>query len=418
MYKSQCCPSLLIQDTALNSKEDSVNWTREEGIQEQVHRCMAVLKSKECQEEQDSISKGRGCFQENHPLPLPITIQCMHTDSVKFFMDSCPVQENVQYLQEEGVNVWVKLFIVWALEVPSTRASLNSFIPIFSVLMEHLLCARWCSLFWVCGGEQKWIWFCLLGIHRFDRNEDEAAYSHKFCHFMISWSDRCLQSFHPKCCSSFKFVFQWPSLLSQPQTPASWLTGGHFTTHTGGCMHLTTPTNPARSGLNFSGLEIRPGQVACLLSTLVHVPGRVGAPHGIWLNIKIKPRAASFPTHLSHLTSHSHFFCPVFLVVEWPKPHLAALDGHGISCFSPNVCWDAQQGTDFLFSFHSLNFFLAGAWPHSGSLSARTLSNAFCQFVRWQFIFFPPLGTTSFCFSVSIFSRPLIRCLIKSPGSL
>lgn len=105
MYKSQCCPSLLIQDTALNSKEDSVNWTREEGIQEQVHRCMAVLKSKECQEEQDSISKGRGCFQENHPLPLPITIQCMHTDSVKFFMDSCPVQENVQYLQEEGVNV-------------------------------------------------------------------------------------------------------------------------------------------------------------------------------------------------------------------------------------------------------------------------------------------------------------------------
>lgn len=189
--------------------------------------------------------------------------------------------------------------------------------------MEHLVCARWCSSCWACGGEQNGTWFHLLGIYRLDRSEDEAVYSHRFHHFMISWSDRCLLSFQPKCCSSFKSVFQWPSL-----SPASWLMGDGALHHTHWGMRAPYHLNhPVKNGLMFLGLEIRPGQLSCLLHTLVHLPGRAGVFQGIWLNIKIKSAATSFPIHLSHLTSHSHFLCPVFLVVEWPKSHLAVQEG-------------------------------------------------------------------------------------------
>lgn len=84
-----------------------------------------------------------------------------------------------------------------------------------------------------CDVQQKWMWFCLLGIHRLDWNKDKVACSLKFHHFITARSDTYLLSFIPNVfhllclpCSDH--------LSSHGSNPDSWLTEGtppHYPNH-------------------------------------------------------------------------------------------------------------------------------------------------------------------------------------------
>lgn len=99
------------------------------------------------------------------------------------------------------------------------------FYPFILVFTEHLLCPRQCSWCWGYNGEQKWMGFCPLGIHRPDGNtdllfkliRDEAVYLLLFHNFIILGSDTYLASLQTKCFSSLTYVFKWPSLFPWPK---------------------------------------------------------------------------------------------------------------------------------------------------------------------------------------------------------
>lgn len=221
------------------------------------------------------------------------------------------------------------------------------------------------------------------GIHRPDRNRlifqpcpgwRSIPSVPSFYHFTIWYT-----VFLEQLCFIFQVCLQMTTTLSKTQTPQFLAHRRHPNTYTGGPHAPHCPNLLVRGGLTFPGFEIRPGQVAWLLCTGVHL-SKMEREHvhlvGVWLSTKIKPLAASNLTHL-----HFLFLCLVFLGMV--RLSSKSSGQRTVSSFSLNVCWHAQRGNCFLFSFHSLIF-----WgSHSGSLSSQTLSNAFLS--RWQLIFLP-----------------------------
>lgn len=249
---------------------------------------------------------------------------------------------------------------------------------------------------------------------RLDRTKDEAAYSPKFCHFVNSWSETCLLSFHTKCCPSLSLSSNdhLSSHGPKPLLPGSRGTLYHI--HWG--LHVPHhPNYPVRSGLTFLGLEIRPGQGACLLRTLDLRPGRrAGVPHGVWLNIKIKPTSVSTPTPSptsppTPISSASSFLWWNGLSPGWSSSEWSTAFHVSLQCV---LRCTARQ---WLPSFFPCCFLI---WLGGGhhTVGHFLQGHYLMPFYQGGNLYFSFSGYISLLFC--IFSRPLVRCLIKSPGSL